>query len=183
MKCIHCGWDNHEQDTTCIKCGAAVQASPTIVSREPVVTGSAPTIVSRAPDGRNATPTIVSAPPRASQAETIDPHRQGGTPSAQFYLTEWAQNPQRTDDPAHHRFAANDNPVVLNRDNLDPSNTTLTRKVQAEVTLVDGKWFVQDQSEKETTFIQVRRPHELMEGDILLMGNRKFIFTTNPPLS
>ena len=65
---------------------------------------------------------------------------------------------------------------MLSRDKLDAENLTITSKTQAELTFQDGAWFIIDGSELETTFIQARRKMMLEDGDVILMGNRKFIF-------
>lgn len=66
--------------------------------------------------------------------------------------------------------------VVLNRDNTDPGNLSITSRVQAVITRKDDKWYIEDKSEQKTTFVQASTPQELHEGDIVLLGNRLFIF-------
>lgn len=66
--------------------------------------------------------------------------------------------------------------VVLNRDNTDPGNLSITSRSQAVITRKDDKWVIEDRSEQKTTFVQASSPHELHEGDIILLGNRLFIF-------
>lgn len=68
---------------------------------------------------------------------------------------------------------------MLNRANLDENNYTITSKVQAEVFFTNKKWHVVDKSEFKTTFVQACNPVELKDGDIVLMGDRKFIFMTD----
>ncbi|MCM1139534.1 MAG: zinc ribbon domain-containing protein [Muribaculum sp.] len=66
--------------------------------------------------------------------------------------------------------------VILNRDNTDPGNLSITSRTQAVITRKDDKWFIEDKSEQKTTFVQASSPQELHEGDIILLGNRLFIF-------
>ena len=66
--------------------------------------------------------------------------------------------------------------VILNRNNTEPDNHSITSQNQAVVTNAEGKWFVEDLSEQGTTFIRVSRKTELQEGDTLLLGNRLFEF-------
>lgn len=66
--------------------------------------------------------------------------------------------------------------VILNRDNTDPGNMSITSREQAMVYRQDDRWFIKDKSEQKTTFVQAAAPHELHEGDIILLGNRLFIF-------
>ena len=55
-------------------------------------------------------------------------------------------------------------------------NNTITSKVQAVFECINGVWYLVDQSEQQTTFVLANQPIALKKGDILLMGNRKFIF-------
>lgn len=64
----------------------------------------------------------------------------------------------------------------LNRANLDPDNQTITSKVQACLTCEDGQWFIEDKSAQHTTFIYAGEKTALKEGDVILMGNRQFVF-------
>lgn len=66
--------------------------------------------------------------------------------------------------------------IELNRANIDSDNYSITSKVQATLELIDGKWHIVDNSELKTTFIQIKEPHPLNTGDIILLGNRKIIF-------
>ena len=64
----------------------------------------------------------------------------------------------------------------LNRANLDPENQTITSKVQANLFFEDGQWYIEDKSAQQTTFIHADGKAALKEGDVILMGNRQFIF-------
>ncbi|MBS1659879.1 MAG: hypothetical protein JST68_02380 [Bacteroidetes bacterium] len=64
----------------------------------------------------------------------------------------------------------------LNRDNLEPDNLTITSKVQAEIKLIDGQWYIENKSGLKTTYIQVLSPIKLNKGDVIIMGNTRFLF-------
>lgn len=66
--------------------------------------------------------------------------------------------------------------VVLNRDNTDPSNSTITSREQACLTCDKGRWAIEDKSEYKTTFVQAARKTELMPGDLILLGNQLYRF-------
>lgn len=68
------------------------------------------------------------------------------------------------------------NKVVLNRDNTDPKNTTITSQKQASLSFENGKWSIKDKSELQTTFVQAARKIELQEGDLILLGNQLYRF-------
>ena len=66
--------------------------------------------------------------------------------------------------------------VVLNRDNTDPNNSTITSAQQACVTFEDGVWGIEDKSGLQTTFVQAARRIELHKGDLILLGNQLYRF-------
>lgn len=66
--------------------------------------------------------------------------------------------------------------VILNRDNTEKSNRTITSKEQAEIVFEDGHWYLIDRSELQTTYIQATRRIEIIANDILILGDRRFQF-------
>jgi hypothetical protein len=66
--------------------------------------------------------------------------------------------------------------IELNRNNTDRDNKTITSKVQARLVCVDGKWFIEDHSKMKTTFVRSASRIELHSGDVILMGDRQFLF-------
>lgn len=66
--------------------------------------------------------------------------------------------------------------VILNRQNTEPANSSITGKTQAVVTCEDGRWFIEDKSSQKTTFVCASRKTPLQDGDIILLGNRMFQF-------
>ena len=66
--------------------------------------------------------------------------------------------------------------VVLNRSNTESTNNTITGKVQAVVKFDGERWTIEDRSTLRTTYVRAGRPIELREGDIILLGDRQFIF-------
>lgn len=66
--------------------------------------------------------------------------------------------------------------VVLNRENTESKNPSITSRQQAVVSHVDGHWYIEDKSDQKTTFVQAAHKVELHDGDIILLGNRLFEF-------
>lgn len=66
--------------------------------------------------------------------------------------------------------------VVLNRLNTDETNCTITTQQQAGLVYENGEWFIQNLSEQQTTYLVLNRKIQLEEGDIIVMGNRRFKF-------
>ena len=68
--------------------------------------------------------------------------------------------------------------VILNRQNTDPENFSITSQQQALLTFENGKWYIEDKSAYKTTYIRVTKKTELQNGDIVALGDREFEFTT-----
>ncbi len=66
--------------------------------------------------------------------------------------------------------------VVLNRENTEPDNRTITSKEQAEISIEDGKWYIINKSELGSTYIEAGRKFEIQPGDVVVMGDRRFKF-------
>jgi hypothetical protein len=66
--------------------------------------------------------------------------------------------------------------VVLNRYNTEDNNPTITTQQQAGLVFENGEWYIQNLSERQTTYLILNRKIQLEEGDIIVMGNRRFKF-------
>jgi len=66
--------------------------------------------------------------------------------------------------------------IILNRANTDSNNPTITSKQQAELIYENGNWFIENRSEYGTTFIAVNRRIQIKTGDVIMLGDRRFIF-------
>ena len=91
-------------------------------------------------------------------------------------LKPLARTGETTELPAKHDFE--NAKVVLNRQNTDPENLSITSKQQAVLTFENGKWYIEDKSAYKTTYIRVTQKTELHNGDIVAMGDREFEFST-----
>ena len=70
------------------------------------------------------------------------------------------------------------NNIVLNRDNTDPRNKTITSHGQASIHFANDKWTITDKSELKTTFVQAEDAIELKDGSIILLGNQLYRFNS-----
>lgn len=68
------------------------------------------------------------------------------------------------------------NTIVLNRDNTDPYNNTITSKEQAVLTYEKGAWYIEDKSEMQTTYLLISKKMKLEDGAVIMLGDRRFIF-------
>ena len=80
--------------------------------------------------------------------------------------------------PRLKKFEFDKKQVVLRRENTEPGNSSITSKEQAVLTFENGAWYVEDKSAFQTTFVRAGRKLQLQDGDIILLGDRKFVFKT-----
>lgn len=109
---------------------------------------------------------------------TVNPYLQGYeyTPTPTFSLKPLPREGE-IKVPAKQELEMEDESFVLNRNNTEPTNPTITSHEQALVSRTeDGRWFIENRSAQGTTFVQVNKRTELQDGDVLLLGNRLFEF-------
>lgn len=115
--------------------------------------------------------------PHASSADafgrkTMRPQRKGEKEGA-FLLTPISEE---TGTPEGEDLAFEGNEVLLNRENTDSKNMTITSQKQAVIRREGGVWTIEDLSEYQTTFVQAARHIELQDGDLILLGNQLYRF-------
>lgn len=81
-----------------------------------------------------------------------------------------------TGNPEGAPISYEGNEIILNRENTDGKNTTITSLEQAKVTFENGKWNIEDRSDYKTTFVQAAHKMELQSGDLILLGNQLYRF-------
>jgi hypothetical protein len=204
MRCKYCGWENASELQKCIKCGqllsGEIQAAPQIqelrVDNLPVkgtIKGADPALpyidqaVARPNDLDQEFERIASGRPNPKNANereirkvnaggstpvsgTIDPYRQVKEQSCSLKIIP------RENEKKDVTIELEGDQVILNRDNLEPGNNTITGKQQAILEFKDGDWYLTNQSTQETTFLLIKGSLKLNDGDIIVMGDRKFCF-------
>lgn len=106
---------------------------------------------------------------------TINPYMMNIPQDPGFVLTPLQRmNERKAVEPVE--LDLEDGEVVLTRDNTEPGNPSITSKAQAVVSHSDGRWYIENRSEQNTTFVMARNKIELHNGDIILLGNRMFEF-------
>lgn len=74
------------------------------------------------------------------------------------------------------KLKADSDTVELGRDILESANNTISA-LQATMINRNGKWYIKNESSKNSTFVFAADYMEIQDGDVIMMGNRKFIFT------
>lgn len=64
---------------------------------------------------------------------------------------------------------------ILNRNNLDPANASISESAQAELSNENGEWYIRNLSEQNNTYIQINRKIRIEKGDVIIIGNRRYI--------
>lgn len=69
-----------------------------------------------------------------------------------------------------------ESPTTLNRANVDPENPTIDAAGHASIEQRDGEWYIKSISSTQHVYISTSRELKLEQGDIVVLGNKKFIF-------
>lgn len=112
--------------------------------------------------------------------KTVNIYQQPPKPRPVEELPHFTLEPIKRDDEMMfilEKRAFDTAEVVLNRQNTDPENSSITSRQQAIMSFEDGKWYIEDRSSFKTTFIRVTKKTELQEGDIIVLGDRAFKFS------
>lgn len=108
----------------------------------------------------------------ADVRQTVRPQRKGEKEGT-FTLIPISED---TGKPEGEPLQFEGNEVLLNRDNTDPKNKTITSLEQAILKHEDGNWTIKDASDYKTTFVQAADSITLKPGTIILLGNQLYEF-------
>ena len=127
-------------------------------------------------EGKQPSAQAVAEPSRPTShfdaRKTMRPQRKGEK-EQRFTLTPISEE---TGQPEGGPIVYEGNEIMLNRDNTDPKNPTITSRQQAISSFRDGKWSIEDKSEYQTTFVQASSQIELKSGSLILLGNQLYRF-------
>lgn len=189
MRCTNCGWDNADSNTKCEKCGYPL-GNGNVGNNEKSTIRE--TIRETIPEGIKEEERVyrkIDAPketieepqnkkPTPNYGETINPWAspQGVFPSVSYCkLSPMPIMPDEKHMPSEVELKGEK--TVLKRGNIDPDNMTISQDNQAILTCKNGKWYIKDLSLYKTTYVHAGTDTPLKNGDIILMGNRRFVFT------
>jgi len=188
MRCSNCGYQNVSHASKCIKCNElltnSASGSANSVNQDVEVKK---TVIGKAAnpadfiDGQNSSQPAATkvqdnpvTPIKTAGASeelrgTINPWNQARYETIEFVPV--AREGQDAQAPAS--FKSDVKEIVLNRENLDPDNPTITRNAQAALKYDNGTWKLEDKS-SIGTFIKISKDYTLSDGDQILMGDRVF---------
>lgn len=110
--------------------------------------------------------------PRSVPRGTFNPYTQPLLETPKFKLTSI---PRHTETTGQSMQFEGDS-VALKRGNLDKENYTISSQEHATIDNIDNRWFISNKSSLKTTYIQVNSMTEIKDGDVVLIGDRMFIF-------
>lgn len=119
-------------------------------------------------------PSAAVAPDAPAYRGTVNVYTAAATDTTPKFSLTPVQKVNEPEAPASLSFQGQE--AILNRANTDPENLSITSRQQASISRRDGKWVISDLSDQQTTFIHPANGHELRDGDMILLGNRLFIF-------
>lgn len=189
MRCNNCGWENPDGSQKCEKCNApfsggacsqdydvhsTIRESIPFEPQKPVGT------IIEEPETagqEGAQPQKSQTAPTVNFGGTVNPYAgMGGFVPVPRCILKPVIFPGEDARYAPQQVNLKGDYNELNRQRLDPDNNTITSKVQAALSFKDGKWYIQDSSAQKTTYVYAGEPIEVKSGDIILMGNRTFVF-------
>ena len=164
-KCRHCGYPVSANMNVCPSCGNHLSNSVNNVSPQGKVCPNCGNTLAAGDQ-------FCSKCGRPTKMGTINSGPQAGAGS--FFTLR--PIPWDTETVQYQPVSYSGKVVSLNRANTDANNSSITSKVQAVISNVNGEWFIEDKSVYQSTLIHVRGKVKLQDGDIIVMGNRKFEF-------
>ncbi len=176
--CSECGYPNRKDLKNCLRCNHPIpdneQNSSLADKPEPDADNDAKVSTQETTDKEDKAITVVETPGNKGSdfdpTKTYDPYRM--PKQVTFHLEPMVDDGK--ENKVLIEFKGNNVPV--NRESLEPGNKTITSKTQAEIIFDNGVFLLTDKSQQQTTFLQVNKPTKIKNGDIILMGNRKFKF-------
>jgi len=64
----------------------------------------------------------------------------------------------------------------LNRSSLDPENNSISEQGHIKISKQGDSWMIENTAESGFTFVQLKGSTEVEDGDIIIVGNKHFIF-------
>ena len=96
-------------------------------------------------------------------------------PQVQCYLTSLDGE---TNTPSGQPIAFSGDSCEITRDGINPADRAISAH-QAMLTHDGQGWYIEDQSTYQTTAIVAKRRLKLEEGDIIVLGTSRYIFSEN----
>lgn len=122
-----------------------------------------------------ATPAANPAAPKAAHRATVNIYTAPVVEDTPKFSISPVARLNETNVPKALDFEGTE--AILNRANTDPENLSITSRQQAAISRRGNKWVITDMSDQKTTFVRPSREGvELHDGDVILLGNRMFIF-------
>ncbi len=184
--CPHCGYPVVGNFASCPNCGASFGSAPTTIQNAPEkkVESFDLEIGEVKCDKCGATvSTDFSFCPKCGErihlptvrAIRHKPAPAPEPPKPQCHLTIIPEEGEIT-EPFKNDYEGDS--IILNRENTEQDNRTITSKEQAELICENGQWYLLNHSELGSTYLEANRKLSLEPGDVIVLGDRRFRFET-----
>lgn len=170
IRCHKCGYSNQLNAKICIKCRTSLLkeelAQPVDAA---LVNKKTMPIVNREEEPWD----HASFPPvRPVQREGVQTVRRIMPDHRSSYLVALSADEEKE----LHKIDLSASANALDREKLDPGNTSISRNGHASIYQKDGSWYIENMTALKTTFLQVNQPTKLSDGDVILLGDSLFKF-------
>ena len=178
--CPHCGYPVVGNFNSCPNCGTSLSAAQTAIQQpvqQPVQKVAEDLGLDIAEEVKcEKCGTMVSLDfsfcPKCGERKPVAPPE---PPKPKCHLTIIPEEGEIT-EPFTNEYEGDS--IILNRENTEKDNRTITSKEQAELICEDGKWYVLNHSELGSTYLEANRKLAIEPGDIIVLGDRRFKFET-----
>lgn len=178
VRCHRCGYSNLHSAKECIKCRTSLvkdkneAAAPAAVNPSPSDNRSKKTVVIGAKDEAPWDQVNVVPAQRSNHNGGVQTVRRIIPDPNSCCLVAISLDEEKE----LRKIDLQDETVILDRALLDPGNSSLSRSGHASIYQKNGKWYVENKTSLKTTFVQVNRPTQLSDGDIILLGDSLYKF-------
>lgn len=184
--CPHCGYPVVGNFTSCPNCGASLGSAPTTLQSPTPKKDNAIDLeigeVKCDKCGAMVSPDFSFCPKcgerihlqtvRAIRHKPVAPPE---PPKPQCHLTIIPEEGEIT-EPFTNDYEGDS--IILNRENTERDNRTITSKEQAELICENGQWYLLNHSALGSTYLEANRKLSLEPGDVIVLGDRRFRFET-----
>lgn len=174
MRCKNCGWSNPDGLSRCEKCGATLALSAPKSYGSPESNSSASSAMSSGKASSRCPNCGYPLLPGASRCPVC------GTSVVSNAAPQAQTIPSQDVNPLHATVREGGMPMPNMQQSAHCTLQAIRRADEveefAELTYENGHWYIVDKSDAQSTFLHASRKMPIEDGDVILMGNRKFIF-------
>jgi hypothetical protein len=175
IRCHKCGYSNQLNAKNCVKCRHSLVKEEVVVpaAADPSHLNKKTIVVANADDVPWDQPSPVVVPVQRNRPNGgVQTVRRVVPDHRSCYLVALSVDEEKE----LRKIDLKGDTISLDREVLDPGNTSISRNGHASIYQKEGSWYLENMTALKTTFIQVNQPLKLTDGDIVLLGDSLFKF-------